>query len=97
MLLSQSINDAYLGIFKSIFPSAVRGDFANATDHVNQSYLQEVCDSIFQADLLEIGSASCYSASIDVQSLAFLHGIPSDMVIGIKREGQTPRPEGRSL
>ncbi|RQS63000.1 hypothetical protein DID96_30635 [Burkholderia sp. Bp8963] len=84
-LLGQPVSDAYLGIFKSIYPAAVRGEFADAPNHIDQTYLQEVCDSIYQADLLEVGTASCYSASIVVQSLAFLHGIPSDMVIGVKK------------
>ncbi|MCY1212154.1 Transglutaminase-like superfamily protein [compost metagenome] len=88
MLLSQPISDAYLGIFKSIFPGAVRGEFAGAVGHIDRSNLQEVCDFIYRPDLLEIGGASCYSASIVVQALAFLHGIPSDMVIGVKRQDE---------
>jgi len=88
MLLGQPKNDAYLSIFKSIFPGAVKGEFASKLSHVNRFYLQEVCDSIYQTDLLEIGSASCYSASIVVQSVAFLHGISSEMVIGIKKQDE---------
>lgn len=86
ILLGQSIDDAYLGIFKSIFPGAIRGEFASDAGCIGRSYLQEVCDTIYRADLLEIGGASCYSASIVVQVLAFLHGIPSEMVIGVKRQ-----------
>ncbi|RQZ41213.1 MULTISPECIES: lasso peptide biosynthesis B2 protein [unclassified Burkholderia] len=88
MLLGRPVSDAYLGIFKSIFPGAVRGRYAGAVGRIDQPYLQEVCDSIYQADLLEMGGASCYSASIVVQALAFLHGIPSDLVIGVKRQDE---------
>ena len=87
-LLGHSISDAYLYIFKSVFPAAIRGEFSDTSDHIDQTYLQEVCDSIYQSDLLEVGTASCYSASIVVQSLAFLHGIPSDMVIGVKKQDE---------
>lgn len=88
MLLSHPIGDAYLGIFKSIFPGAAKGEFAGTSSPIDQNNLQKVCDFIYQADLLEIGGASCYSASIVVQALAFLHGIQSDIVIGVKRQDE---------
>ncbi|WP_036771160.1 lasso peptide biosynthesis B2 protein [Photorhabdus australis] len=88
ILLEKPIKDAYLSIFKSIYPCTVRRNFFDAKKHIDHSYFQEICDFIYQADSSEITSASCYSASIVVQLLASLHGIPSDMVIGIKKQDE---------
>lgn len=35
MLLGRPVSDAYLGIFKSIFPGAVRGRYVGAVDTAN--------------------------------------------------------------
>jgi hypothetical protein len=82
--MRQSTNEAYLSIFKYIFPISLRRRFL--CYDIDREYLQGVCNTIYRDDLLELGGASCYSASIVAQSLAYIHNIPSNMVIGIKKE-----------
>ncbi len=88
MLLCQPVDSAYLRIFKSIFPGAIRGEFARSSHRVDRSYLQGICDCIYLTDMHETDRASCYSACIVVQAFAFLHGIRSDMVLGVRKQDE---------
>jgi hypothetical protein len=88
MLLNQPVNEAYLAIFKSIFPCAVRGDFSASSQRIDRRYLQGICDYIYEMDEKESSYASCYSASVVAQVIAFSHGLASEMVLGVKKQDE---------
>ena len=87
ILRSQPIGESYLNIFKTIFPVAILDPYDSSLN-IDQQYLQMVCDTIYEFDAFEVGGASCYSACIVAQALAFLHGISSEMVIGICKQDE---------
>lgn len=88
MLLEHPVNEAYLLIFKSIFPCAVRGDFVSSTQRTDQHYLQGICDYIYEMDERESGNASCYSASVVAQIIAYSRGLETEMILGVKKEDE---------
>src|ERR1700675_504985 len=82
MLLNPSLDDPYLAIVKSIYPCAVRGEFITVSRRIDQRYLQGLCDYIYELDERETSYSSCYSASVVIQLIAFVHGVASEMFLG---------------
>lgn len=84
VLMRSSVEKAYEKIFRSLFPYSVLVKYGSHFNCGGISALQSACDFIYELDEGEVGSASCYSASITVQALAFLSGLPADMLIGLR-------------
>lgn len=85
MLLRQPIDEAYAEIFKSTYPCGVFGKFSRTID---REYLQKICDLIYSTDKREVNQASCYSASLVAQLVAFAHGIATEMAFGIRKQDE---------
>ncbi|SDV47381.1 lasso peptide biosynthesis protein [Chitinasiproducens palmae] len=86
ILLDRPVKDAYLAIFKSVFPGAVLGRFGCLSRRTAPLHLQRVCDSLYRIDNVGTACASCYSATIVAQLLAFASSLPSEMVVGVKKQ-----------
>ncbi|WP_206951346.1 lasso peptide biosynthesis protein [Trinickia acidisoli] len=85
ILTNHSIEDGYLIICKSLFPSFIfrTTTYVQGTDSVD---LQSICDAIYRLDESELSYASCYSACMVAQIVAMTYGIPAEIIVGIKKQ-----------
>jgi len=84
LLLNSTASEASLAIYKAVFPGAVGDRFLATRRHIDQSYLQMVADLLYEMDRQEIGYSSCYSVSLVLQIIAFVHGVDSQILLGVK-------------
>ena len=85
VLTQNSMEHGYLIICKSIYPSLVYK--TNISKYaLGQRELQEICDHIYSFDKEEVSYASCYSACISAQLIAMAHKVPSEIIIGMKKQ-----------
>lgn len=92
LLVERPVEEAYLGICKSVLPGLVLGEFGEPGSHpavremASLRYLTRICDYIYALDDKEWSYASCYSASIAVQLIALARGVPARIAIGVKKQ-----------
>lgn len=85
ILQQNSVEHGYLIICKSVFPSFVlRTD--SIKGEIEPTDLQKICDYLYLLDEQELSYTSCYSACIAAQIVAMTYGIPTEIIIGIRKQ-----------
>jgi hypothetical protein len=88
LLMAYPVEEAHARIFRHLFPYTVWEKFERKAGESCERALQRVCDVVYELDEAEAGRASCYSASLVAQALAYLWRQPVELVIGLRRSDQ---------